>query len=185
MSRHNNLLDARKACLVVIDVQERFAPHIDQFAQLVKNICVLAQSAKILNLPVIITEQYVKGLGPTVAEIVEACGQTRTFEKNCFPVTGASGFDAYLKSLDRSQVIVCGIETHVCVNQSVHELLAQGYQVHVVSDAVGSRNPANKASALAKMHASGALLTVVEMALFEMLKEAGTADFKAVQALVK
>ncbi|MBK8223348.1 MAG: hydrolase [Candidatus Obscuribacter sp.] len=186
MSRHEKLLDAEKACLVVVDVQERFASHIDGFEGLVKNIVIMLKAASILGLPVIITEQYVKGLGPTVSVIKDAAPEASYFEKNCFPVTGADGFMEHLKNLQSvKQVIVTGIETHVCVNQSVHELLRQGYQVHVVEDAVGSRFAPNKQAALEKMRCNGADLTVMEMALFEMLKEAGTDKFKAVQALVK
>lgn len=184
MERHEKLLDADNACLVVVDVQERFASHIDGFAEMTKNIVTLVKTCQILKVPVIITEQYVKGLGPTVHDIAEITDAPR-FEKNCFPVTGASGFLSHIQKLQKKQVIVCGIETHVCVNQSVHELLRLNYQVHVVEDAVGSRIAQNKRAGLAKMQASGACITVVEMALFEMLKEAGTADFKAVQALVK
>lgn len=185
VARHENLLDAKNACLLVVDVQERFAPHIDGWQSLVKNISVMTEAARRLSIPTIISEQYVKGLGPTVSEILDKSDVARRFEKLCFAVSGAEGFSEYLRGLKRDQIIVVGIETHVCVNQTVHALLLEGYRVHVVEDAVGSRSPHNKAAGLCKMRQSGAVLTTVEMALFEMLKEAGTADFKAVQALVK
>jgi nicotinamidase-related amidase len=187
-TRHKNILNAESSLLVVIDVQERFRPHITQFEQLVSSICTLAKATHTLDLPVVITEQYSKGLGPTVSEIKgleRAEKPWKYFEKNCFSAASAAGFADYVKGLGRRQIIVCGIETHVCVNQSVHELLAMGYQVHVVEDAVASRIEANKKSGLKKMFASGALPASVEMVLFEMLVEAGTASFKQVQSLVK
>ena len=151
-------------------------------------ICTLARAAQTLDLPVIVTEQYTRGLGPTVAEIknLETGGKAwKYFEKNCFSAASADGFGEYLHNLGRRQIIVCGIETHVCVNQTVHELLHQGYQVHVVEDAVASRARANKETGLKKMYAAGALPATVEMVLFEMLVEAGTPNFKQVQSLVK
>jgi nicotinamidase-related amidase len=184
MLKPRNLLDVNNSCLLVIDVQERFAPHIVDFEPMVANIAIMLKAAEILKVPVIISEQYVKGLGPTVKALAELTDCPR-FEKSCFSVTGANGFDKHLKALGRKQVIVTGIETHVCVNQSVHNLLWRNYRVHVVEDAVGSRTAANKTVGLNKMQMSGALPTTVEMALFELLKESGTAQFKAVQSLVK
>ncbi len=187
MGRHKNLVNAERALLLVIDVQERFREHIDQFSQVAAKIAILVESAHILDLPVVVTEQYTKGLGVTVAEIAEklAAKPAKTFEKMCFSASGAKGFDKHLEKLGRQQIIVCGIETHVCVNQSVHDLLKKGYDVHLVTDALGSRAPENKAIGLAKMYAAGALPTTVEMCLFEMLVESGTDKFKAVQKLVK
>lgn len=173
--------------LLVIDVQERFREHIDQFAHVAAKIAVLVESAHILGLPVVVTQQYTSGLGPTVPEIAEklAVKPVQMFEKMSFSASGAKGFDKHLEKLDRKQIIVCGIETHVCVNQSVHDLLKKGYVVHLVTDALGSRAAENKAAGLAKMYAAGALPSTVEMCLFEMLVESGTENFKAVQKLVK
>ncbi len=187
-TRHKNLLNADTSLLVVIDIQERFRPHIDHVEELVTNVCTLVRAAETLAVPVVVSEQYVKGLGPTVAEIKELeQGEKpwKYFEKNCFSAASADGFAQYLSALGRSQIIVCGIEAHVCVNQTVHELLHLGYQVHVVVDAVASRTAANKKAGLKKMFASGAIAASVEMVLFEMLVEAGTTNFKQVQALTK
>jgi nicotinamidase-related amidase len=187
-TRHKNLLDAHSCLLVVIDVQERFRPHIDQFEEMAANVATLVKASETLLLPVVVTEQYTKGLGPTVAEIKNlerADRPWRFFEKNCFSAAAAVGFTEHLTRLGRKQIVVCGIEAHVCVNQTVHELLHLGYQTHVVVDAVASRTAANKKTALQKMFAAGALPATVEMVLFEMLVEAGTANFKQVQSLVK
>jgi len=187
-TRHKNLLNADDCLLVVIDVQERFRPHIDQFDQLLTSITTLVKASSTLALPLVISQQYTRGLGPTVDEIKDlepAGGSWRYFEKNCFSACGAEGFSEHLSKLGRRQIVVCGIETHVCVNQTVHELLHLGYQTHVVVDAVASRTAANKKIGLKKMFAAGALPSTVEMVLFEMLVEAGTANFKQVQGLVK
>jgi nicotinamidase-related amidase len=185
-TRHKNLLNAHSSLLVVIDVQERFRPHIEQFELLVANVSTLVKAAETLAIPVVVTEQYTKGLGPTVGEIKSLERPSwRYFEKNCFSAAAAEGFIEHLTNLGRRQIVICGIEAHVCVNQTVHELLHLGYQTHVVVDAVASRTAANKETALKKMFASGAVPATVEMTLFEMLIEAGTADFKQVQSLVK
>jgi len=186
-TRHKNLLDASNSVLLVVDVQERFRPHIEGYGALVAAAVTLIKACETLNVPIIVSEQYTKGLGPTVAEIkdLEGAKPWRYFEKNCFSAVGAAGFEDCLAQLGRKQIIVCGIETHVCVNQTVHGLLAWGFEPHVVVDAVASRSKINKEIGLQKMFASGAQPSTVEMALFEMLVEAGTAKFKEVQSLVK
>jgi len=189
--RHKNILRADQSLLLVIDVQERFRPHIPGFESLVSSICTLVQAARILQLPIVVSEQYAKGLGPTVSEIKSLQTDDSTgplwasFEKNCFSALGCNGLKQHLELRGRKQIIVCGIETHVCVNQTVHDLLLAGYQPHVVVDALASRAEINKKIGLVKMLSSGALPATVEMVLFEMLVEAGTANFKQIQSLVK
>jgi len=187
-TRHKNLLDASNSVLLIVDVQERFRPHIEGYSALVAATVTLVKACETLAVPIIVSEQYTKGLGPTVDEIKKSEGSSAPwhyFEKNCFSAVGASGFEDCLVKLGRKQIIVCGIETHVCVNQTVHGLLARGFEPHVVVDAVASRSATNKEIGLQKMFASGAHPTTVEMALFEMLVEAGTVKFKEVQSLVK
>ncbi len=183
--RHPRLLTSQNAVLLIVDVQERFRKVMSDFPELIKSIVTLAEAAKILKVPVVVTEQYPQGLGSTVAEIQSALGEHKQFEKSCFSTCGGQDFNDWLSGQERRQIIVCGIEAHVCVCQSVHDLLAQNYQVHVVTDAIASRIPKNKDIGIQKMVSSGALVSSVEMALFEMLKESGTDDFKAVQKLVK
>lgn len=186
VERHKHLLDAEQAVLLVIDVQERFASHIVDFEKMVANIGILVEAATLLSVPVVVTEQYRKGLGETVASIkAKLLPDVGNFEKSCFSATGSPEVASHLAKLGRNQVIVCGIETHVCVNQTVHDLLRLGYQVHLVTDAVSSRSAENKLVGLAKMYAAGALPSSVECCLFEMLVESGTERFKAVQKLVK
>jgi nicotinamidase-related amidase len=187
-SRHKNILEVGNTLLVVVDVQERFRGHIDKYEALIAQVVTLVRALKILAVPVVITEQYPQGLGPTVTEIknIEAAGQSPAyFEKNYFSAAQAADFVDYLEKSGRKQIIVCGIETHVCVSQTVHDLLCRGYQTHVVVDAVASRNVLDRETGLEKMFASGSLPTTVEMVLFELLVRSGTADFKQVQSLVK
>jgi Isochorismatase family len=142
---------------------------------------VLVEGAKAVGIPVVATEQYPKGLGHTVPEVADHLpGETRPIEKVVFSAAEADGFD--LGGAD--QALVCGIETHVCVNQTVIDLLARGIDVHVAEDAVGSRSKQNWRLGLEKVERAGATLTSVETALFELVRRAGTDEFKRVQRLI-
>ena len=176
-------LDRSRAALAVIDVQEAFRPAVLDFESVAANAGLLVQGARILGLPVLVTEQYPRGLGKTAPEVAEHLDGIEPIEKVCFSAVDADGFPARLG--DRDQVLLCGIESHVCVNQTAEDLLAAGREVHVVQDAVSSRTVANRDLGLHKMEHSGAVLTSVETALFELLRAAGTPEFKQVQALVK
>lgn len=173
-------LDRARTALVVIDVQEAFAKAVDGFDAVAAQTAVLVQGAKVLGLPVLVTEQYPRGLGDTVAPVREALGDVARLPKTVFSAVRADGFDLE----GRDQALVCGIETHVCVNQTVHDLLGGGVETHVAVDAVGSRTAANRELGLRKMEESGAILTSVETALFELLGAAGSDEFKTIQKLV-
>jgi nicotinamidase-related amidase len=175
------MLQRDRAALVVIDLQEAFRGTVGEFDAVAYNAAVLVQGARILGVPVLVTEQYPRGLGETVPEVARHLDEIPRLEKVVFSAARADGFD-----LDgRDQALVCGIETHVCVAQTVADLLDEDVDVQVAADAVSSRTAANRRAGLAKMEASGALLTSTEMALFELLGRAGTPEFKEVQALVK
>ena len=173
------MLDRQRTALLVVDVQEGFRPVIDGFDDVVANTAKLVQGARILGLPVVVTEQYPKGLGRTVAEV--GLRDEQPLEKTVFAAPRAEGFDLR----GRDQVVVCGIETHICVHQSVAHLREQGLDVQVASDAVSSRTPENRALGLERAVEAGAKVTSVEMALFELLGAAGTDEFKQVQRLIK
>jgi nicotinamidase-related amidase len=183
--RHFNLLKKEHSLLVVVDVQEKFRQHIAEFEQMTKNIVRLIDACKILEIPVIATEQYPKGLGATVLEIGRALEGAHAFEKTAFSCCGSDQFIESLRIAGRNQIIVCGIEAHVCVNQTVHDLLAANYSVHIVEDAISSRDLNNKDVALRKMAHSGAIPSCTEMALLELVEDANAASFKAVQALIR
>jgi isochorismate hydrolase len=182
---HPRILDSKQAVLLIVDVQESFRKQLKDLDNLTRNITILAEASKILRVPVILTEQYPQGLGKTIAEISACLGEHKYFEKTSFSCCQAAGFMEMLESMGRNQVVICGIEAHVCVSQTAHELLVHDYSVHVVADAIASRSPRNKETGWEKMIASGAVPACVESALFEMLVEAGTEQFKAVQRLVK
>jgi len=174
-------LDADRAALVVIDVQEAFRKALPDFDDVAKGTAALIEGARAVGIPIVVTEQYPKGLGSTVPEVAERLPEDlEPIEKVVFSAAEADGFD-----LDgRDQALVCGIETHVCVNQSVLDLLDRDVEVHVARDAVGSRSAENKELGLHKVEQAGAVLTSVETALFELVRQAGTDDFKQVQKVV-
>jgi len=180
-----SLLDRNRTALVVVDIQEGFRPYAS-FAGVAESSHKLVQAARILDVPSIVSEQYPRGLGHTAPEVgldegeAGEDGQARVIEKTVFSAARADGFD--LKG--RSQAIVCGIETHVCVSQTVHDLLDRGVEVHVPADAVGSRHQIDYERGLERLERAGAVVSTVEAALFELLQRAGTPEFKAVQKLI-
>jgi nicotinamidase-related amidase len=177
----SRVLDRDRTALVVVDVQEAFRPAVGEFDAVAHNAGVLVQGARALDLPIVVTEQYSKGLGSTVPEVAEHLEGVEPLEKVVFSACRAEGFD-----LDgHDQALVCGIEAHVCVEQTVQDLLDQDVEVHVAADAVTSRTALNRKLGLEKMERSGAWVTSTEMALFELVGRAGTDQFKRIQALVK
>jgi nicotinamidase-related amidase len=178
-------LDCSRAALVVVDVQEAFRPAVLDFERVTANVAVLVRGAQVLGLPTLVTEQYPKGLGHTVPEVTAHLGDVAPIEKVCFSAVQADGFSRALQEARRDQVLLCGIESHVCVNQTAEDLMADGVEVHVAQDAVTSRTSENRALGLHKMERSGATVTSVETALFELLRQAGTPEFKQVQALIR
>ena len=179
-------LDAGKAVLVVIDIQERLVPAMPQdvYLRLRETVAMLANGAGLFGLPVLTTEQYPKGIGHTVSELAEACSGN-VIEKVSFGCCGEPDFRAALKKIGRSQVIVTGMEAHVCVYQTVLGLLEDGYNVHLVRDAICSRNKTDYLTAVANASLAGAVVTTAETALFQMLRESTHEHFKAVSKLIK
>ena len=184
--QHQNTLELSKSALVVIDMQEAFRNSIANFTAIAQQIAKMVQGATILGLPVLITEQYPKGLGHTAPEIVAVLPPAaEVVEKTSFSSCGAAPFQAQLAQTKANQIIVCGIEAHICVNQTVHDLLSADFRVHLLTDCVGSRNPGDRKTATRKMQMSGAIFSTVEMALFELMRDAKHEQFKAIQKLVK
>ncbi len=175
------MLERDRTAIVVVDVQEAFRPGVDRFEDVAHGAAALVQAAHIMGLPVLVTEQYPQGLGATVPEVADHLGDSQPLPKTVFSGASADGFDLG----GRDQVLICGIETHVCVYQTAAELLSAGIEVHVAEDAVGSRSALNRDVGLRKMADLGAKATSVETSLFEMLGRAGTDEFKQVQGLVK
>lgn len=175
-------LDRDRAALVVVDVQEAFRKAVPSFDEVAVRAGILVQAAKATGIPLVVTEQYPKGLGSTASEVGEHLPEGAVpLEKLCFSAVEADGFDIG----GRDQAVVCGVEAHVCVSQTVLGLLERGVEVHVAEDAVGSRSDADRRVALRRMERAGAVMTSVEMALFELVRRAGTDEFKRLQSLVR
>jgi nicotinamidase-related amidase len=184
--RHENTLDIKRTALAVIDVQESFRRHIPDFSELAARVALVAHAAQLLGLPLVVTEQYPKGLGLTATEIRAVLPEGfAPVEKTAFSSCGAQEFVAQLEGAGARQVLLCGIEAHVCVNQTAHDLLARGFQVHVLTDCVSSRAAQNRQIGLDKMMRSGALPSSTELALFELMRDARHEQFKAIQKLIK
>ena len=184
--RHENTLDAAQAALVVIDMQESFREPIKDFAEVAARVALVAHAARLLNIPVLITEQYPKGLGRTAPEIRAVLPEDfEPIEKTAFSSCGAQRFVEQLEQAGARQAVLCGIEAHVCVNQTAHDLLARGYRVHLLTDCISARAAHNKQVGLQKMQQSGALPSSAEMALFELMRDARHEQFKAIQKLIK
>jgi len=178
-------LTRQDAALLVVDVQEKLLPSIFEEERVRGNTLALVRAAQVLGVPVLVTEQYPKGLGKTATDVAEALAGVAVIEKLTFSTFGEPAFVEALKALGRRTLIVVGIEAHVCITQSVLDALSAGYQVHVLADAVSSRTEANWRLGLARMQQAGAVVSSTEMALFELLHVAGTPEFKEVLRLIK
>ncbi len=178
------MLNVPNTALLIIDVQEKLMAAIDRQAELLASLCRLAAGAKVLELPVIFTEQYPQGLGPTMPELA-ALLPGKPVTKLNFSCCREPPFIERLSACGRRQLLVAGIEAHVCVYQTVMGLLEAGYEVHVAADGVSSRAAANRELALRRLEAAGACLTSVEMALFELQQIASGDSFKAILEIVK
>ena len=179
-------LDADKAVLVVIDIQERLVTAMPQkiYLRLRNTVAMLVEAAKLLGVPVVTTEQYPKGIGHTVAELAGPCGE-KVVEKVSFGCCGEPDFLAALKETGRSQVMVTGMEAHVCVYQTVLGLLEDGYHVHLVRDAICSRSKTDFLAGIASATQAGAVVTTAETVLFQILEKSTHGQFKAISQLVK
>lgn len=183
---HSNILEVGNTVLLIVDVQEAFRDPIGNFAVIASNIARVVAGSAILDIPMIVTEQYPKGLGPTAEEVRFSLPDGfAPIEKTAFSAFGSLEVRRRLEEIGAQKVILCGLETHVCINQTAHDLLNAGYSVHLLTDCVGSRFDHDKAAGLAKMSASGVVRSTVEMALFELMADASHVKFKEIQALIK
>lgn len=179
-------IHAENTVLLVIDVQERFAPVIADYEDMLERSKVLIAGCKALEIPVLLTEQYPEGLGPTVPEIQTALedADCQRFEKRRFSLVEEE-LEIELRALGRSHLILCGIETHVCVAQSAEDLMDQGYRVHLAVDAISSRYPEDKRIALQQLQHDGAKLASVEGLLFRLMRCSTHPSFKEISALIR
>lgn len=183
---HANILDLKATALIVVDIQESFRNAISDFGQIASRAATVVRGFQILNVPVIVTEQYPKGLGHTAPEILAVLPDNfQVYEKTAFSSCGADAIVSRLEKSGVEQVVLCGLETHVCVSQTAHDLMMHGFQVHLLTDCVCSRSESDKAAGLAKMQMSGVVPSSIEMALFELMRDATNANFREIQALIK
>jgi nicotinamidase-related amidase len=179
------MLDIQNACLVVIDVQGKLAQLMVDKEPLFKNVRILIQAAKILDIPILWCQQAPEALGPTVPEIAELLTDEEPIDKACFSCCGEERFTAELNALGREQVLLCGIEAHVCVYQTAMDLMEGGLDVTIIADAVSSRTEQNRETALDRLSAEGANISSTEMILFELVKTARHPQFREIAKLVK
>ena len=179
------MLDKENSLLLIIDMQEKLVAALDKDV-VVKRTATLTQATKIFEIPVIATQQYSKGLGLTVEAISQKFSpDTKIFEKTAFSAFKEQGFADILKSYNKKQIVICGIETHICVHQTTQDLIEAGYEVYVVKDACASRNKYEFKQGIERMYQNGAKISCLEMVLFEWLKDAKAPEFREIQALVK
>lgn len=178
------LIKREKTALLVIDVQEKLMPVISNKEEVFANISRLIKGAQIVHLPLIFTEQYPKGLGKTCVEI-ELPDNAVVVEKMCFSCMLSAHITVQLQHLNVNSLVLCGVEAHICVFKTALDALKQGYEVHVVADAISSRTPENKKIAIERLRQAGAFIVSSEMILFQLIEEAGTDEFKAISKLIK
>jgi nicotinamidase-related amidase len=180
-------LEAEGCALIVVDIQDKLLPPIFQKEQLVRNSQLLIRAAGILNIPAIVSTQYAKGLGGTVPEIASLLPDTEAIDKNLFSCFGSDVFCTLLKRLpgNRNTLLLCGMESHICVMQTALAALRDGYLVHVASDAVASRTEWNWKIGLDRMRAAGAVISSTEMMIYELMRSSTTPAFKQLLPYLK
>lgn len=180
-------LERRETALVVVDVQERLFGAMDpeQRDAMIRSLKILGAGARRLGLPVLVTEQYPKGLGPTLPEVRDALGPVEAIRKVTFSCCAADGFTDALRRSGSRAVVLAGLETHVCVLMTALDLLAEGLAVHVPWDATVSRGRQNWEYGLALLRSEGAVVTTTETVLFQLLRQADSDDFRALAPLLK
>jgi nicotinamidase-related amidase len=180
------LLEPNRCALIVVDIQQKLLPPIFEKERLVRNSQLLIRLAGILNVPTLLSTQYAKGLGKTVSEI-SALTETQAFDKQMFSCFGSDAFCSALNQLSgkRNTILLCGMESHICVMQTALEALREGYLVHVASDAVSSRTEWNWTIGLERMRYAGAVISSTEMMIYELLRSSGTQAFKEMLEYLK
>jgi nicotinamidase-related amidase len=176
------LIEREKSCLLVVDVQEKLAPAVTDPAAVIGNSAVLLRAAARLGIPVVVSEQYPQGLGPTLAALVPESARVGKLSFSC---AADPGLQERIKATSRSVLVICGMEAHVCVLQSALGFQAAGYRAVVVADAVSSRAPANRDAALQRLRENAVEVVTTEMVVFEWLGQAGTPEFKELSKLIR
>lgn len=182
---HPNLLDSSDTVLVVIDAQDAFLKTIFERERVVANTVRLIEAAKVFSVPILVTLQNAPKLGDCTGAVMDALPHDTRIEKMSFSCCGCERFPGALEETTRRQALLCGVESHICVSQTAHDLLARGYSVHVAKDAVSSRTPESWLVGVEKMRDSGCVITSTEMAIFELTGDASSEEFKRILPLVR
>lgn len=178
------MLDQNNSLLLIIDIQEKLAAAMSRDTA-GKNTMKLAAAAETLGMPIVITEQYPKGLGQTLANITHVAKSAQYFEKGSFSIMQEPDIAQAINDSGKKQIIICGMEAHICVHQTVEELIALGYEVYVVKDGIASRNKFEFKQGISCMQQNGAKITCTEIVLFELLRTSKHPNFKEIQSLIK
>ena len=184
IKKHPAILKNENTALLIVDIQERIISVMRKHESLIENVVKLVKGIKVLNIPIFYTEQYPKGLGSTVAEIKSELNN-EAIHKLTFSCCGAGDLFPQLKKLKIKNVIVCGVESHVCVQQTVLDLLANKFKVYLPINAISSRKKIDYKTSIQRMEKHGAEITTIESVLFELLEICGTNDFKAISSVIK
>lgn len=179
------LIDAARAFLMVVDVQERLLPAIAHKADVESNTAILLKAARQMQVPVVNSQQYPKGLGPTVASLAQLVPENATFAKVEFSCARDPVLMDHIDSLGRRQTVLCGVEAHICILQTALDLKERGYEVFVAVDAIGSRADLSRDVARERMAATGVTLVTSEMVVFEMMRTASSPQFKVLSKLIQ
>jgi nicotinamidase-related amidase len=178
-------LDVDQSLLLVIDIQDAFTPHIQEMDRVVERSAIMVEAAQVLGLPIIVTEQYPKGLGRTVEALQQSLGNCRYYEKTAFSVMKELAIQEAIHRTGRKQIIIAGIETHVCVSQTAFHLLEDDFQVYIVADAAGSRRKLDHDTALERIRQAGAVITTTEAVIMEMTLTSKHPSFKQISTIIK
>ena len=180
-----SLLNKEHTCMIIVDVQEKLMPVMGRKERVIANIIKLLECSRVFNLPVILTEQYTKWLGPTLHEIKEALPKYEPIYKLDFNCCNVDHFNNRIELEKLKNIILTGVESHICIFQTCFSLLKRGYRVHVPQDAVDSRTDENWHVGIELMKEAGAVITSTETIIFQILKRAGTKEFKEILKIVK
>ncbi len=170
---------------LIIDIQERLFPFIHEHDELTKNTGILIKGMQALGVPILLTQQYTKGLGPTIQPLASLMPEVEVIEKTAFSCCDEPKFDIELETLTNKYIVIAGIETHVCVLQTAIDLLERGYIPVIIEDCVSSRRLSDKQAAIRRMRSEGAIISTYESILFELLQFSGTEEFREISKLVK
>ena len=185
LEHHPAILAKENTAFVIVDMQEKLLPYVIDKEKVVENVQMLIKFADIMSIPIILTEHYPKGLGKTVPEVSEVLKNYAPITKVIFSCCSAKGFLPRLKELGAKRIMIAGIESHICVEQTTLDVMRAGFDVHVIADAISSRTMENKNIGIEKMRQFNAVISSTEMAMYEIMERADTKEFKEVLKLVK